>query len=235
MTLSLTASDFKLRQATCEIRYPEAFLVFDRTGDVYRQLAKKFTNLHSDSASPAQTQMTAEEGSVVVEIKALRLTDNSPDFKLEKLAANMATVFDIAAKQLELSVFTRIGLRQILTKTYKTEQEPEAALNALQLFKLGDEKRFGAGPNISEFQIRWENKEIGATIRIKAENGTIDAKLPPDLEMEPSEIHKEIHHLVLDLDYYTVAVVERGQWDPNTWITQSARIVRKETDRILSL
>jgi hypothetical protein len=231
---SLTESDFKLRQATCEVKFPEAFLVFDRTGEIYRQLARKFTNLHSDAASPAQTQMTAEEGSIGIEIRALRLTDNSPDSKLEKFAQNMKAVMDVGAKQLDLTVYTRIGLRQILTKKYNTLQDAETALNDVHLFKLGQEKRFGAGPNISEFQIRWEDKAIGATFRMKAESATLDAKLHPDLEVEPRDIHKELHHLVLDLDYYTVAVVEREQWDAGTWITQSARIVRKEADRILS-
>jgi hypothetical protein len=87
--LMLTISDLKLRQVACEVRYPDAFLVFDKTGDIYHHLASKFTNLHNDSASPTQTQMTADEGAVAVEQQALRLIDNNPDPSLEKFASNL--------------------------------------------------------------------------------------------------------------------------------------------------
>jgi hypothetical protein len=235
MALPLTILDFKLRQATCELRYPDAFLIFDKTGDIYHELGKKFTNLKSDAATPAQTQMTADEGVISVEQQILRLTDNDPDLVLEKFAPNFKTLFDCVVDRLDLVAFTRIGLRQLFFKSYESAQQSEAALNALRLVQTGAEKRFGAGPNIAELFIRWEDKELGAVFRIKAEKGSLDAKFPFELGMAEKSIHKEFHRLVMDIDYYTIATVERDQWDPVTWITQSARIVRKEADRFLSL
>ena len=235
MALPLTVSDFKLRQVICELRYPDAFLVFDRTGDIYHHLGKKFTNLHSDSASPVQTQMTADEGIAVVELNALRFSRNDPDSKLEQFSMNSKILFELAVEKLDLSVFTRIGLRQIFTKSYGTAAEPKSAVNALKLLSIGTEKRFGIEhPNVSEFLIRWEDKQLGTILRLTAQSGRIDAQFPLDLGMAESSVHKEVHHLILDVDYYTLAPVERGQWDAATWITQSARIVQRDADRILS-
>jgi hypothetical protein len=235
MALPLTISDFTLRQATCELKYPDAFLVFDRTGIIYHHLTKRFKNVKNVSASPFQTHMTAEEGTIAVEGQALRLTDNEADSKLERFAANFKVLFDSAVENLELSVFTRVGLRLIFVKKYDNADQPKAEINALQLLKIGSDKRFGIGPEITELHFRWENKELGASVRLRAESGSVDAKLPPELGLAEKAIHKEFHHLIIDVDYYTVALVEREQWDPITWITQSARIVRKEIDRILSL
>lgn len=236
MALPLTISDFKLRQVICELRYPDAFLVFDRTGEIYHQLGKKFTNLHSDAASPVQTQMTADEGIAVVELNALRFSRNDPDSKLEKFSANSKILFDLAVDKLDLSVFTRIGLRQIFAKSYETASEPKAAVNALKVFGIGSEKRFGIDhPNVTEILIRWEDKQLGTILRLTAQSGRIDAQLPPDLGVAESSVHKDFHNLILDVDYYTLAAVERGQWDAATWIAQSARIVHKEVDRVLSI
>jgi hypothetical protein len=236
MTLALTTADFQLRQTTCEVRYQDSFLIFDRTGSIYQELGKKFTNLHADSAAPAQTQMTSDQGTAVIEIKGLRLSDNDPkDAKLEKFSENFKLFFDIAAEKLNLAVFTRVGLRLIYIKTYESFESSKGALNSIRLHNLGSEKRFGAGPDLSEIILRWENEQLGAVVRIKAEKGTIDAKFPPDLGLKEKAIKKDYYHLILDVDYYTVAPVEREQWDPATWIGQSARIVRKEVDRIISL
>jgi hypothetical protein len=235
MPLPLTTSDFTLRQATCELKYPDAFLIFDRTGNIYHYLRKKFRNVKNVSASPFQTQMTAEEGTIAVESQALRLTDNEADSKLERFAANFKVLFDIAVENLELSVFTRVGLRVIFARNYDNSDQSKAAINALQLLRIGTDKRFGISPEITELLVRWEDKELGAFVRVKSESGSIDATFPPELGISERAIHKEFHHLIIDVDYYTVSLVEQGQWDPATWIPQSARIIRKEVDRILSL
>jgi hypothetical protein len=128
-----------------------------------------------------------------------------------------------------------VGLRQVLIRAYDSAKGPEDALNSLQVLKIGTEMRFGTGPNIAELSIRWEDKKLGAIFRIKAQSGNLSAKFPPELGMREQAVSKEFHHLILDVDYYTVALVERGQWDPMIWIPQSGRIVRKEADRILSV
>ncbi|MBZ5503364.1 MAG: hypothetical protein LAN59_14225 [Acidobacteriia bacterium] len=232
--MPLTVSDFEVRQVTCELRYPEAYLVFDKTGDIFHHLSGKFTNLHSDSPTPTQTQMTADEGTIGLEFTAARLTTNEPDSGLERFASNCKTFFDFAVNKLEISIFTRIGLRLVLHKIFDTADGPIAALNSLRLLGTGTETRFGASSQLSELTMRWEGKDLGATMRLKAESGSLDAKFPPELGMAQRSVHKEFHHLVLDIDYYTVAIVERAQWDPATWIAQSARIMRKEADRFLT-
>jgi hypothetical protein len=230
----LTLSDFELRQATCELRYADSPLVFDRTGEIFHYLGSKFTNLHSDAATPTQTQMTADEGSINVQMNSARLTKNYLDSGLEKFAANCKVCFDFITERLDIAVFTRVGLRLIYVKPHASSEEPKTALNALRILGVKTETRFGVGSDIAEWLTRWESKEIGATLRFKAESGQLDAQLNPDLGIKERSIHKQFHHLSIDVDYYTVAIVERGQWDAVTWITQSGRIMRKEIDSILS-
>ena len=231
---TLTLSDFEFRQATCEIRYAEAPLIFDRTGEIFHHLGKRFTNLRNELGTPIQTQMTADEGVFNIQMTAARLTASKLDASLEKFASHCKLFFDFLADRLDIAVFTRIGLRLIYIKPYGSSDEPKAALNALKSLGIKVEPRFGVGSEITEWVARWESKELGATLRLKAENGTLDAQFNPDLGLGQTSVHKEYHHLIADVDYYTLAIVERSQWDPVNWITRTGRNVRKEIDRVLS-
>lgn len=234
MPTALTIEDFQLRQVTCEIRYPEAFVIYDRTGEIFQQLSKKFRNLRSLSPSPNQTQAVADEGTVVVELATARLTKDDPEAALTTFATDCRTLFSLVTTRLNVNVFTRIGLRLIYHKLFDAAADAAAAIGSFRLTKATNEPRFGASPNISEFMARWQGKELGATMRLFLEDGSITAHFPIELGMSERSVHKEFHHLGLDIDYYTVGTVEGDQWDAATWIPQSARIIKRETDKVLT-
>ena len=64
--------------------------------------------------------------------------------------------------------------------------------------------------------------------------GKVDFVLPPELEEPKLEIHKAVNGLIIDLDYYTVAPVERAQWDSAAWITTAARTIKVGVDGVLN-
>lgn len=115
-------------------------------------------------------------------------------------------------------------------------------MNSLQLVNLPTAVRFGASEEAREIMIRWEGSQVGALLRLKAESGKMDVILPPELELEleleleqgSPTLHKAINGLVVDIDYYTVAPVERAQWDASAWIPQAIRSVKKEAEAVLS-
>lgn len=238
MTLLFSTTDFHLIQATCEIRYPQAPLVFDRTGHVFHSLGKKLTNLHNDGAAPTQTTMTADEGTAVIELNSSRFVADAvfSTGDLESFASNCKTFFDLVINELELTFFTRVGLRILFSKQFPTRAESVERLNTLKIVNndaAAPVVRFGASAKIGEVLFRWQGNDLGTTFHLTAEDGAINAKFPPGLGLD-SSINKEYHRLLLDIDYYTVSIVQREQWDAAEWITQAARMVRKETDKLLN-
>src|SRR5216683_4641879 len=128
MPSPLTIDDFKPFSVTCELRYKNAYLIYDRTGQVLEELRESFTDINVSIAGPQQTAFVAEEGTFTLEIGACRFTSGRLDKNGETFAKHCKAFFDAVTDQLQISVFTRIGLRLILRKEFKTEDEPKAAL-----------------------------------------------------------------------------------------------------------
>src|SRR4029077_10329681 len=139
---SLTTDDFKTFSVTCELRYRSAFLIYDRTGHVLEDLRKVFTEITVSAASPPQTSFTAEEGSFTLELGACRFTSSRLDKNGETFAKHCKAFFDAVTDQLQIDIFTRIGLRYIARKEFKTLDESKAALASMALANLKPTKRF---------------------------------------------------------------------------------------------
>jgi len=233
MPSSLTFDDFKPFSVTCELRYKNAFLIYDRTGNVIEELRESFTDINVSTAGPQQTAFASEEGTFNIEIGTCRFTSDMADKSAETFAEHCKAFFDAVADQLRISVFTRIGIRYILRKEFKTEDESKAALASMMLVNLKPTKRFNSSDSPTEVLFRWEDSQTGAFVRLKADTVEIKLSVPPELQKDVPKVDKKIYALTLDIDYYTVASVEREQWNCEEWLPQKFRVIRKEVDGIL--
>jgi len=233
MPSALTIDDFKAFSATCELRYKHGYLIFDRTGHVMEDMRESFPDIALSTASPQQTLFTAEEGTFAIELAACRFTSGHLDKNGETFAKHCKTFFDIVTDQFQIAVFTRIGLRNIFRREYKTEDESKQALASMMLANLKPTKRFNSSDSPTEVLFRWEDAQIGATVRLKAETTEIKLNVPAELQESVPKVDKKSIGLTLDIDYYTVAPVEREQWDAQEWLPQKFRIIKKEVDSIL--
>lgn len=233
MTRPLTIEDFKHFNTTCELRYDNAYLIFDRTGRVLTDLREIFTDVAVSNASPQQTTFTANEGTFTIEIGACRFTTVRFERDSQALAKHCKSFFETVTEQLEIEVFTRIGLRSILRKEFKTTEESKAALASMMLANLEPTKRFNSSHSPTEVLYRWEDSQIGATVRLKAETTEFKLAIPPELQDDIPKVDRKKIGLTLDVDYYTVAPVDREQWNAEEWLPQKQRIIVKEVNGIL--
>jgi uncharacterized protein (TIGR04255 family) len=233
MPSPITIDDFKPFSLTCELRYNNAYLIYDRTGQVIEDLRESFTDINVSSSSPQQTSWTTNEGTLALEIGACRVTSNRVDKNAEGFAKQCKAFFDAVTHHLQIGVFTRIGLRYILRNEHKTVDESKAALASMMLVNLKPTKRFNSSDSPTELMFRWEDSQIGAFVRMRAETVEIKMAGPPELLDNFPKVDKKINGLTLDIDYYTVAPVDRDQWNPEEWVPEKIRIIRKEVDGIL--
>jgi uncharacterized protein (TIGR04255 family) len=230
MTLSI--DDFIPFSVTSEVRYKNAYLIFDRTGQILDDLKQHFTGLEISSAAPQQTGFTAEEGTFNLEVGVCRFTSSNVDGSGELFAKQCKLFFATVFQHLDITVFTRIGLRYIARKEFKTDDEAKAALASLMLANLRPAKRFNSSDSPIEIFFRWEDKEIGTLFRLRAETTNVKVIVPPELRAAVPTVDKKIVGITLDIDYYTVAPVEKEQWEPEEWVRQKLRIVKKEAEGI---
>ena len=163
MPLLLSADDFRLDTATCEIRYSEAYLLFDRTGAIIQDVRRLFTDVRIINPTPIQTTFQAKEGVCALELLQSRFSVQRPDSSLEKFGVHCKHFFETTTSQLEVNMITRVGLRLLFRKKLKEVSEARNILSSLQLLNLEQKKRFGASEQLDELIIRWEGEQIGAT------------------------------------------------------------------------
>jgi uncharacterized protein (TIGR04255 family) len=233
MPAPLNFDDFKVYNLTCEVRYENAYLIYDRTGHIVESLKGTFTNIQVASATPAQSSFTSSEGTCVVELGASRFTSPKPGRGAELFASHCKAFFGAVTSQLNVSIFTRIGFRYIGRREFKLLEDAKAAVAGLGLTTLKPTKRFNSSDGPTEIVFRWEDSEIGAFFRVRAEPYTFKLTAPLEYAEVFPETEKKILGVTLDIDYYTVAPVDRDQWEPEEWLLQRYRIMRKETDGIL--
>jgi uncharacterized protein (TIGR04255 family) len=233
MPSRLSFDDFKPLSITSELRYKNAYLIFDHTGHILKEIRESFSEINTVAATPQQSTFATAEGTFVIELGTCRFTSGQPDKDAETFARHCKVFFDAVADQFQINIYTRIGLRYILRTEFKTEKESKDALASMMLANLKPTKRFNSSDSPTEVLFRWEDTEIGATVRLKAETTDIKMNIPPELQMYVPKFEKKIIGLTLDTDYYTVAPVERQQWDANEWLLQKFRIIRKEVDDIV--
>jgi hypothetical protein len=228
-----SVADFKIHRVVCEARYTDAYLLYDKTGQLLEDVRRSFTNVKVVVAAPNQTLFTADQGAFGIEVGQSRFTSDEPDPKLEKFGKQCKDFFDVIAEDLKINVFTRIGLRTFFHRECKTKEETLEVLAAVDLINLKAGVRFGVEGAPSEISVRWEDKQLGTRFALGVQAAQIDLLLPPELKGDRPDIHKAIVGLNLDVDYYTVAPVDRGQWNPAEWIPQKIRLIKKEADKIL--
>jgi hypothetical protein len=233
MPSTLAFDDFKPYTLTCELRYDNAYLVFDRTGQLVTDVRDSFTNVSVASAVPQQSAFSADEGNFNVELNAARFTSGRVDRTGELFAKHCSVLFDAVVERLEINVFTRIGIRYILRKDFATDAEAKEALASMMLTSLKPVKRFNASEHPTEVAFRWEDDQVGAFVRLKAEITDIKVVVPVEMQDTIPKFEKKVNGLTLDIDYYTVARVEREQWSCREWLPSKLRVIRKEVDSIL--
>jgi hypothetical protein len=229
----ISIDDFAQYHATCEIRHKQAFLIFDRTGHVVHSLRKSFSDLLVSTSTPQQTVFSCDQGTISVEIGAQRFTTERPDARLETFSKHCREFFRLVVSDFEIEVFTRVGLRCMFRKEFKTEEDSKAALASINLANLKPTKRFNSSDSPVEIYFRWEDSQTGASVRLKAETIDIKSVVPPSVELYVPKVDKKVIALVADVDYYTVAPVIREQWEPEHWIQDKVKLIKRELDGIM--
>ena len=228
-------AEMRLARATCEIRYPPAFLLWDRTGSVAQTLQStpQFEAMRVPSAAPNQTIFEIESASCNLEITAARCQTNEADAKLEGFSEVCSVFMSTACRQLEVRELARVGLRTIHYAAYRSEREMLDAMLA-----LGFERRLGAafrdGNDVIEVSFRWQGPESGTTMRLVVSSGTVGWRVVLPVEEQDRSRHEvTMNHLVVDTDFFVNGPAKVSQWDSATWIEDALRQTRLRVGSVL--
>lgn len=226
-----------IESAVIELRYPDAYQIWDRAGRIWSELCGAFSNLEIVEAEPRMTHFKLNNK------YELSVQLNQAFVKSFFPKPNLSDFFDVVGKffppvlsQLEIDVLTRIGFRVIWSKEYPSIHEATESVLRLELVNV-PEHRFsikGADIDRPDIRIRWESDRLGTHLQVRAEKRQINFAPPLHLTRTLPPIDDESCVAVYDVDYYTVAPVGVGQLSLVEWMSQAFQAIKKNGKSHLS-
>jgi hypothetical protein len=123
-------SDFQIDTATIELRYDPALLLWDKSGAIWTEVLSYFPELRLQTAAPLQQVFESRQTRAVVELEAFRVISRGVD--AEPLVVNVAQrMLQVCTDRLGISVFTRIGYREIRGRKFAESEEAVSTVSSL--------------------------------------------------------------------------------------------------------
>lgn len=229
----MTLEDFQLSHLVCEVRFDGAYLLFDRTGGIWHSLKQQYPTLTLVSASPNSSTFRFDTYTLVVELELARIFVNKPPVDLSAFQEHCDFFFNLVIESLDIRTFTRIGLRPIYSMSLTDPDLAQKHIRGLHV-DTANAARFGIKDPPVEVLMRWESDTVGCFIRFVAQPGRSVTLTPTMLRESPDGRPDSGAAVLIDIDYYTLAVVDRAQWRASEWIEQSMHLTKREVRKILS-
>lgn len=227
---------FKLERAVLEVRYPGAYLHWDRAGALWTEMTRKWPDLTNVKGTPVQT-VFARPGKhqLAVEMQQARIIEFLPHSSLKSFAESAAWFVDVVVRSLEIHTFTRVGLRQIFfLRSSGSEKAAETVLES-GLLKIPDSGFLGMQQRrvlFPEYAVRCEGEATGARVSLKAIQRSFEREPEPMIgETEPWR--EEQFGVEYDVDYFTTKQADIEQMKLDEWIRGAVHVLRKDTESLV--
>ena len=233
MPAKLQLNDFTLERSILEVRYPEAFTLWDSAGTTWNAVLREFPNLSLVKAEPGAT--TFREGNrflLRVDLELCSVIYHKPDSSLKEFADLSTMFYANVVKHLEITTMTRVATRLIYFKAYPGKEEASAAVLESPLMRVPTLASKARRPLFPEYVVRLEGDAVGVTYRVKAEGRQTEFTPPVGVDNIPT-VHEEVFGVVFDVDYFSTTNMTPGQLDVASWIEEARREVKRTASGFL--
>jgi hypothetical protein len=234
----MTISDFRIFQAAVESRYDDAYLLFDRTGAICRELRIKWPDSKLQEASPAKTICRNGPEAFSLELRqAAHVLSAKPVSDLQQFTENAEWFFSLLQDQLKISTYTRLGFRVVFKREVKSHADASDLFKRTKLLRIPTQKVFGTELNTTDltYSVRFQSDTLGALVRIATETLHMEFEPPQGSEDFLKPVKQETHFLVYDVDYYTLALVDVAQLRLREWLKQAMHAIRRDSAEFIEV
>jgi hypothetical protein len=227
-------SDFEFEQITFEIRYDDAYCLWDCAGELWGAVKREIGALSaSDKVSP-NTQSFTAAGRYGLNVTTAQsgISDHRPTAKETKLPVFMS----IVVKHLEIRSLNRIGLRSQYILPVKDMEAGQEFVRSLNLTAMPSTKLFDVNPNLKNpfYQMEVTDDDFGYTVRIGTRKQNVEFSPPPNLyQLKAQSI--EQFNVLLDLDLYTMKPVSGDVFEPTSWLEKWMKVTKSDLPKVLEL
>lgn len=234
--MPLTFSDFSPKSFAFEIRYPDAYLLWDRAGQVTEDLRTRHEITRRIGAEPGKIAFVTDATKEVTwQLDRLIVVDHQPPTsKVDVFCRLCADCFDVTLRNLGVSELKRVGFRPVFVKKFSSREDAAATLLSVGLIHVPAGKNLNIEPvqTYPEYSIRCEDEKFGYTLRLSVQEVNYELELSPQWKGNAVESRHE-DHIALDIDYYSRGALPVGSFQVEEWLAQVLHAIRRDADSYL--
>jgi hypothetical protein len=224
-------SHFEMHSVNFEVRYDMACLLWDRAGSIWQVLRRTNPSLKFKDVTPVKVSATLDDKyQLSVELEKLAVAVFLPPSNLNDYIELCQLLLSTAVKDLELTAFSRIGLRAMYRRDFRNSREASEALISTNIMRVPHGKHFGieGQPTLPNYTIRWEGDTLGVQVNLRTQERKLSVE-PVIGERFVERLEKNLFELIFDIDYFTIGMIDVGQFRVSDWMLNAMRVIRRDS------
>lgn len=225
----MDVAQLTLNSLAFEVRYAPAYLIWDRAGQIWADAVRRWPDFKPKDASPVTTRFwLSNRVEMLFQVQQAHVISVGPKIDLDEYISFCNSLIEQASGTLEVTSFTRIGLRHTFVKSFDTVNEASDAVLRTRILNFPGGKHFGIEGRINnpDINFRIEDEHNGCSGRILSQSKKIAVEVPLGEDIGVNDTER--HEFIFDCDYYTRADTLVGQFRAADWIRQAVRVVRRD-------
>ncbi len=232
----ISLSDFKIMHAICEVRYDDAFELWDRAGSFWSSCKGVWPDLNNKRAEPNITSFSVGNNlDLTVQVNRAHLKNYYPNSSLQDFTENVSNFTGLVCSHLDISAWNRVGFRINFKKEFESLDSFNEYVKGLDELAFHNKKHFGIEPThvLPSRSVRFEGETLGIRGALEYHKKSLDVEIPFDVnDLKP--INQEYHQFIIDYDYYTLKPAKIGQLKIAEWIELAFRAIKRDHESFWS-
>ncbi len=225
-------SDFYLRRLIFEIRYDQAFVLWDRAGGIARRLTTLWPGLKLAEGVPNHQVLKGQNVDISTGLGASHCILFRPQSFIEHVE-QMNKTLAIWVEELEIEKFARIGTRAIYSKDAKSEDEAGAMIAGLALLNIPQSVlRHQTPAHAALVRLNWRDDAVTTQVLIQAEKQTME--LDAAREVPGWDEKREVFRINFDVDRATRGDTERSKFRLSDWLEGVRQTIARDANKLLA-
>ena len=234
--MPLTFSDFSPANFVFEVRYRDAYLLWDHAGHVLEELRSRHEITRRIAGEPTRISFVVDATKEVTWLMdRLSIIEHQPEkSKTDAFGRFCADCLDLTVENMGVGELNRVGYRSIFVKKFSRKEDAGAALLSAGLIRIPKGKNFNIEPTNTypEYAIKCEDEKFGYVLRLSVQEVNYELEMSPQWKGNALE-RKHEDHVALDIDYYSRGVLAVGSFKVEEWLGQVAHAIRRDADSYL--
>lgn len=229
-------SSFELNNYAFEIRYPNAYRIWDEAGRIATQLQDGVKELELTKGEPSLLAFVLNNSATVeVRIDRLNFTEHNPKSDFAKDTRDLQHVFDVVSENIKIQQITRLGTKVEYRKEFKDKAQLSGFFENFNVISAVSGKNFNVTSELvfPTIHLQAEDEELGYHFRITPKNERVQLNVGPGVK-DIQNVDREKIYVSLEVDLYTVKETDRSSLRVSDWMDTVARVVRRDVDKVLS-